>query len=155
MRILVAIGAIALCVAGAALAREEPQANPELEYERQPTGPDYARNFPPGYNAPGSAGLVVLCCRPNAERGLSCDVAFEAPRNVGFSQATLNIVRRFRLTPESYAAYQAGPRLPIRRTIHWIMNPKPEGWDDYAAQVRTATAEICEPPPASPTPSPN
>jgi hypothetical protein len=155
MRTLAAIAALALCIAGAALAQDAPQANPELQYERQPSGPDYARNFPPGYNAPGSAGLVVLCCTPNAERGLSCDVAFEAPRDVGFRQATLNIVRRFRLTSESYAVYQAGPRRPIRRTMNWIMDPKPEGWDDYAAQVRTATADICEPAPANATPSQN
>jgi hypothetical protein len=142
---LAAIGAIALCLAGAALAQDEAPANPELEYEREPTGADYARYFPPRYNAPGAAGVVVMCCRPNADRGLSCDVAFEAPRRVGFGEASLNIARRFRLTPESAAAYEAGPRRPLKRTINWVMAPKPEGWDEYFAQVQTATANICDP----------
>jgi hypothetical protein len=35
--------------------------------------------------------------------------------------------------------------IPLKRTINWVMAPKPEGWDEYFAQVQTATANICDP----------
>lgn len=148
MRRLFGIGVITVCLAGAALAQGTEQDAVHLEFERSPTGPDYARNYPPAYDQPGTAGIVVLCCDVNAERGLDCTSRFEAPGNVGFAQASVAVSRRFRLTQESYDRYQASERRPVRRVMVWIMSPAPQGWDEYREQVQAATANICETPAA-------
>ena len=111
MRLLVLAGVIAACVVGAALAQDESPSAPD---EPQRFTPRYARTSVPQLSPyPAEqmgrrSGAVVLCCRPDAERRLSCSIAFEAPARRGFGEAVLRYQQQMNLlTEESYAAYQA------------------------------------------------
>ncbi|MGH6950282.1 MAG: hypothetical protein ACREH4_05395, partial [Vitreimonas sp.] len=61
---------------------------------------------------------VELCCVPRSDRGVSCRVAFEWPAGFGFGQASLRAMEHFRMTPASYADFQANPdnfmQIPLR-----------------------------------------
>lgn len=145
MRGLLTTAVVAVCIAGAALAQTG--AVPDLEFEQLPVGQDYARAYPNDALNAGQEGVGVLCCTIREDRTLDCESRFEAPRNFGFGTASLAIARRFRVTPESYAAYQAGPNAgrPFRRLISWTMEDVSPEWRRYMVAVREQTANICEP----------
>jgi hypothetical protein len=121
MRLAAISGVLALCFVGAALAQTDlvPAESFAPEFEALPEGRHYASLYPRSAIGNDVHGLAVMCCRPRADRTLECVHAIEWPAGYGFGAASQQIVRRFRMTPESYEAFNANPHNWIRRTIVW------------------------------------
>lgn len=101
-------GIFALTALGLAFAQETPPApfEPAMEV-RDDAGPPRSL-YPARAMTRGVGGRVVLCCRPNEARNLSCAVARELPEDEGFGRVARSLFnRRMRLTEASYAAYQS------------------------------------------------
>lgn len=154
MRIAAITCLVGLCFVGAALAQNDlvPEQGFPADYETRPTGSDYARLYPRAAMINDVSGLAVLCCRPEPDRRLRCQYAVDWPRNAGFGEASEEIGRRFRLTPESYEAFNANRYNWIRQTIIWRMgdarNPPLE---EARRIVSEESNRLCRPAPVNAT----
>lgn len=122
MRGLVIAAVIVASVAGAALAQTRVLDAAQLEWQDRP-GAGFARRYPDGAASRGISGAAVVCCTFNAERRLDCRTAFEWPVGYGFGEATIDVMRDYRLTQASYDRLMSGPDrdLPMRRTMRWVL----------------------------------
>lgn len=90
MRLGVAVVISAMALAGAA------EANPL--WARHPDRDDMKRAFPREARGVREPGVVELTCKVNAERRLEdCAVTKESPEGVGFGEAALTLVPKFRM----------------------------------------------------------
>jgi TonB family protein len=102
-------------LAASAIATGQPPAvvtNPD--WERLPSAADLGSAYPPGAEARGIEGRVVLNCRVEAT-GLTddCRIVSETPMGAGFGQAALGLSRKFRMRP----ATRNGVPEPARVTV--------------------------------------
>lgn len=150
MRLAAILGVAALCFVGAALAQTDlvPAEPFAAQYETRATGQDYARLYPRDAMNSGTSGIAVLCCRPASDRTLHCVHAVEWPAGANFGAASQEIGRRFRITQESYDAFNANPHNWIRQTIVWRMGSRP---NPQLEETRRVFAEegtgLCRPDP--------
>jgi protein TonB len=112
---LAAIVAMAsACVPITALGQEAHSANPQgppakvatlfgpnfRGMERKPGPSDMARAAPAAAMARGVSGRIILFCTVNGDGGLAgCEIESEDPPGLGFGQAALSLVPRFRAYP--------------------------------------------------------
>lgn len=120
MRFIVSLCVVAVSIAGAALAQEEGSQQPfRAAFDMQPSGQDFARNYPRDAFEHGIQGLTVLCCAVNEDRTLDCSTRLEWPEGQGFGEASEVVAREFRMNEDSYAEYLTTPREPMKRLIVW------------------------------------
>src|SRR5688572_26096394 len=101
-------GIFALTALGLAFAQETPPAPFEPVMEVRDDAQPLRTLYPQRALDRGVGGRVVLCCRPDEARNLSCTVARELPEGAAFGRVAVSIFeRRMRLTEASYAAYQS------------------------------------------------
>lgn len=141
MRGLAAAVVVAGCIAGAAFAQDE-QAQPDdgrFRAEWEIRG-DIARYYPDAALERSVPGAVELCCVPRTDRGVDCRVAFEWPAGLGFGQASLRAVEHFRMTPASYAAFQANPdnfmQIPVRYRLAGMRREHARAMDRITEQTQ-------------------
>ncbi|UPT63312.1 MAG: energy transducer TonB [Hyphomonadaceae bacterium JAD_PAG50586_4] len=104
---------------------------------QQPSGQDFAENYPPHATAQGVQGLATIECLVELDTSLHCRVTAEAPTGWGFGQAALEISRAFRVAPATVNGVPTrGGR--IRRTIRFVLPETYVGgdWSDLERQVR-------------------
>lgn len=147
MRFLIAAGAIAIFLAGAALAQDAPppegeQAPVRLNWAEQPNAQDFARNYPRRARNNDAQGAAILCCTVRTDGTFDCNIGFEWPRDYGFGEATLRVAEEFRLTEESAAIAQGGR---IRRMIVWQTGPRTPQLQEVLDQIREGTQNVCGP----------
>ena len=100
MKYATIIGTLALSFAAA---HAETPANPTERlsgsgiYTQTPTGPDFARYYPPRALAEKKDGRVTLDCIVQADQSLKCAVRTEDPTEYGFGPATLSLANAFRV----------------------------------------------------------
>jgi hypothetical protein len=146
MRWLAATLILGACVAGAALAQNPPIDGRFMPQWDQMPGPhDFAGNYPRSALSNNIPGIVHLCCTPREDRRLDCRVGFEWPESRRFGEASLTIARRFRMSHESYAAYQADPNAWLQVPITWNTTQPPENYDEIARRIREGTRNLCNP----------
>ncbi len=110
---------IATFLAAASRAQDAAPPNDHFsaQYEHRPHAPIDTRYYPRRSIERGERGVVLLCCRPNADRTLSCDIGFEAPEGRGFGQAGRRMIEeQSQMTAQSFADYTAlgtRPALPV------------------------------------------
>ena len=152
MRQLAAMAAVMFsCVVSVALAQDAPtDGRFSAQWDRRPNAGDFARRYPSEAVERGIPGLVHLCCSPSPNRRLDCRVGFEWPQDQGFGRATLGIASEFRMSPESYAEFQATSGAWIQLPIQWRVGLDGREMDIIAARIRDGTRGLCRPaaPPA-------
>lgn len=117
MRIVAAL-IVAACVAGAAVAQEGPLAfRPTWDVE--PTPQQNVAYYPRQALAQNISGIAVVCCRPNADRSLNCNVNSEWPAGHGFGAATQRASQAYRLSPDSALDLERRPNVQIRLSMIW------------------------------------
>ncbi|MBL8548952.1 MAG: hypothetical protein JNJ73_03130 [Hyphomonadaceae bacterium] len=114
----------------------------EADYDRRPTGEDFARHYPAGPLDESRGGSAVLCCTPRADRTLDCRVGAEAPNGDGFGAAAVAISRSFRLTRRSYEGFMADPSNWMQVPIHFRVEP---GTTIDIDAFRRLTQGLCRP----------
>lgn len=155
MRQLVAASVVISCLVGAALAQDAPTDSRFMPaWDERPSARDFANNYPDSAIREGVPGIVHLCCTPREDRRLDCRIGFEWPENRRFGQASLRVAEKFRLNPESYAAFQADPNAWMQVPIQWRVSPAPRNLDEIAQRVSEGTRGLCAPPGADPGPAP-
>jgi hypothetical protein len=122
MRVILMAAIFGVCVAGAALAQTAVLDMSGLEWDDRPEDA-FSRRYPPAAQEREIPGAAVVCCTVNAQRRLDCETAFEWPAGFGFGQATIAVMREYRLSQTSYEQLMASPdrNLPIRRTMRWLL----------------------------------
>lgn len=71
-------------------------------FDRAPGGPDFARLYPPEALRQGLSGSVTVQCAVGYEGRLNdCYIIRESPTRVGFGGASLQLVNRFIVAPET------------------------------------------------------
>lgn len=146
MRIIIVAAIVASCLAGVALAQERrPPPRVEdgrfrAEWER--TSQEFSRYYPQAALEREAPGMATLCCAPRANRMLDCRVAEEFPAGLGFGEATLRTASEFKMSANSYAAYQSDPGNWMQFTMRWVL-PGRSGEDIMS---RPETAGLCRPP---------
>lgn len=113
---------VATTVALAPLPPDPPPPEGTLEtglvWLEQPTAAEIASLYPSEAARLGAHGRVVMDCIVAEDGRLDCAVVWEFPAGFGFGEASLNVVRRFRIAPETAdGTPTAGAR--VRRTIRW------------------------------------
>ncbi len=124
------------------------------EWDRRPTGNDFARHYPSAALDRRVPGLAQLCCTPREDRTLDCRVGVAWPSEYPFDRASLAVAERFRMTPESYAAFQATPGAWLQLPIHWRHVSTGAEFDAIAAQIRERARGVCRPQPQTSQPAP-
>lgn len=153
MRWTVSFTVILLCI-GAAFAQDAPTDGRFMpQWEERPSGQDFARNYPNSALHEGHPGYAVLCCTPRQDRRLDCRVGFEWPEGRRFGEASLRVAERFRLTPESLAAFTADPNAWLQVPIRWQMSPAPREWPQISQRISEGTRGLCAPPGVDPGPA--
>jgi len=72
-----------------------------LEWERRPTGRDFALFFPSNAMSAGVEGRATLTCRISGERTLEgCAVVDETPHHYSFGKAAITLAKKFKLKSE-------------------------------------------------------
>lgn len=157
MRRLIALSVVAVCVVGAAMAQEAlppPVETPVAEaaadapvvryprWVRRPGASAFARNYPSNALSRGAPGAAVMCCTVLATGRLDCEVGFEWPAGLRFGEATLRVVRDFRVHPDDVAEF-TGARL--RHQIVWLAGPSTPELDDVLRRIREGTRNVCGP----------
>ncbi|HRO04749.1 MAG TPA: hypothetical protein PLS69_14205 [Terricaulis sp.] len=115
------------------------------EWDRRPVGGDFARHYPADALDRAVPGLVQLCCVPLEDRTLECRSAFSWPADYPFDRAAEAIARRFRMTPESYAACRATPDAWLQIPISSRHISTGADFDAFADEVRTRSQGLCRP----------
>lgn len=118
----------------------------EAQWEARPGARDFERNYPRDAWSNNVSGNAQLCCDVRADRSLDCRVGFEWPQNQGFGAAAVRIADAFRMTPESYAAYQAEPDAWLQVPITFRMSPTSRQFQDAASRIAQGTRGLCRPP---------
>ena len=138
MRWLAGLLAIVTCV-GAAMAqsRDAPVDDRFIAEWEELAG--VTNSYPPDALYLGRSGFVELCCTANSDRTVACRVGFETPEGNGFGEFALRLSRRMRMTPESYAAFQADPSNWLQLSLHWTTG----GARRMKERVRVQTANLC------------
>jgi len=141
---------VALCAATAALAQDIPSRPFTPEFDQRPDNQDFRRHYPEMAQRHNRQGMSVLCCVVREDRRLNCAVAFEAPAQEGFGQASLTVSQEYRLSSASYEQYRANPYNFIRQTVVWD-SPYGRGGDfqDALNVTERVTANICRAPVAA------
>lgn len=121
---------------------EEPFA---AEWDRRPNGPDFARNYPGAALDRAVPGLAILCCTPREDRTLDCRVGVSWPTDYPFDRASLAVSRSFRMTPESYASFQATPGAWLQVPIHWRHVSTGAEFDAIAGEISRRARGLCRP----------
>src|SRR5690242_16860586 len=86
--------------------------------EHRTDAPHDARYYPPIAHDHGTPGTVVLCCKPNDDRTLSCQALQETPADMGFGEAAIRAVQdQSRVTAESFESYQRAEDKPPARIV--------------------------------------
>lgn len=149
LRVIAAI--FSLACTGAALAQisSTPEQVFRPHWIRRPNGGDVVAHFPRRV----AVALGVACCTPKDNGDLSCVVAMEWPRDSGIGAATLALSKKYRISPDSVAAFRAQHRDFYKLKIPFFMDPmSPEAEAALAAAQAVADRpEICTPsaPPTS------
>lgn len=158
MKRLVALFVIVGCLAGASLVGAQTSALPEdtfqPDWERRPTGQMFAANYPPQALDRGIGGVAHLCCTPREDRTLDCRVGVSWPREYAFGDASLAVARGFRMTPESYARFQATPGAWMQVPIRWRVNGMSPEIDEVVDQIGERARGLCRPAAPAPEPAP-
>jgi hypothetical protein len=115
------------------------------EWERRPTGRDFARNYPPGALDREIAGFALLCCTPRADRTLDCRAGLSWPREYAFDTASLAVARSFRMTQASYDAFQATPGAWMQIPIRWRHVSTGADYDALVERVSESARSLCRP----------
>lgn len=151
---LVCLLTLVACIATAGFAQDGavPDA-PEAASEPAPFVPGLEQRVPMrGRYMPREAmersipGAAVVCCVPNEDRSLNCDVGWEAPEGVGFGDAALRIVATQQLREESYADYEArlAPR-PFAQFMHFRISGVRSPYASPSAAERQAICDAAMP----------
>lgn len=136
---------IAVLALGCAVAFAQTPFAPQ--WLERPAPVDIENAYPEAAVEAGAPGIAVLCCTPRDDGRLACVTAYEWPEGGAFGAATLTVVEKFRMAPESVAAFRAEPRDPYRIAIPWTIGGVPE---NYAASFNAALAaarrpDMCKP----------
>jgi|GEM_PF-2999869 len=152
---LIAAAIIGLCIAGAALAQEAiDQAPPPNDAEAAerffPTWEpleegSVRRVYPDRALQRGMAGITHLCCTPQPDRTLACDVAIEWPENYGFGRSARRFIEPRILTTESFTALQARSDARVHVAFRYELLPTPPRLDQVADQIRAQADNLCGP----------
>ena len=113
------------------------------EWEEPARGHDFARFISDEAVQSMRPGFVVLCCQPDETRRIGCDVAFEAPRDLGYARAALRASRTLRLTPQSYTVFQAQSETHFRMQMNWQFTAASPATDEIIAAVESETRDVC------------
>ncbi len=171
MRTLVLVLTILCFVAASAYAqttrRVEPRPEPRIppverpddgrfepEWERRPTGPDFARNYPSDALDRAVPARVELCCTPREDRTLDCSSGFAWPTTYPFDRAAVAISRSFRMTPKSYAAFQATPGAWLQIPITFRHTSTGGEFDRVSNEIAVRSLGLCRLQPQAPAPAP-
>jgi hypothetical protein len=142
------------CLAGAAFAQSTPiDGRFRPQWDQMPNAHDFAGNYPRNALENDIPGIAHLCCTPREDRRLDCRVGFEWPEGRRFGEASLTIARRFRMSRESYAAYQADPNAWLQIPLRWIPAQPPENYAEISQRITENTRNLCNPN-AEPSPPP-
>lgn len=145
---------ILACVGGVAFAQAPPiDGRFRPQWDQMPNAHDFAGNYPTSALENNISGIVHLCCTPRDDRRLDCRVGFEWPEDRRFGEASLTIARRFRMSRESHAAYQADPNAWLQVPIRWNTLDLPENYAEIAQRITDGTRNLCNPNAASSAPS--
>ncbi len=139
---------LAFAMSGVALAQDAPPQSHRFipEWAQTPTSYDCWGNYPRSARGNSVTGVVQMCCTPLENRRLDCRVAFETPEDRHFGETTLRVARRFRLTPQSYAAYRADPNVWLQLPVLWEPILPAENREEFLAAVNHRTRGLCAPP---------
>lgn len=137
---------LAMAASGVALAQDTATSRRFIpEWAQTPTSYDCWGNYPRSARGNSVTAVVQMCCTPREDRRLNCQVAFEVPENRHFGEATLRIARRFRLTRESYAAYQSYPNAWLQLPVLWEPILPAENREEFLVAVNQRTRGLCAP----------
>ena len=150
MRAFAFLFASTLLLIGAAFAQDATRTLniTNLQWQQRPDA-SFARLYPQAAQDRMLPGVAVVCCSIREDRRLDCQTAFEWPQGYGFGDATLQVMRDFRLTQASYDEVMAGPDrdLPIRQTLRWSLPQRmtPETESAFA-RISEAAQTMCATP---------
>jgi len=112
---LAAVALVAACLASAALAQEIV----EPAFDVEPSSAELVRHYPPQALAQNVSGIAVLCCAPQSDGSVACEVSSEWPEGQGFGAASVTASTVYRLTPQSLADLQTQPGARVRISMMW------------------------------------
>lgn len=146
MRRIAAALIVGVCVVGASFAQTEaPTASRPQFFDLEPSERPRERSYPQRALERGVAGVVHLCCRANAVRDVSCEVAVEWPSNYAFGESALSLMRGRRLTEQAAENLQDVPGATFRVPIRWQTVPVPSELDGVVARIDNETVDLCGP----------
>lgn len=119
-----------------------------------PDGSDYAQHYPSDALDRAVPARVELCCTPREDRSLDCRSGFAWPTEYPFDRAAVAISRSFRLTPESYAAFQATPGAWLQIAIPFRHISTGGEFDRVSNEIATRSLGLCRSPQPETTPTP-
>ena len=150
MRLIVAAALIVSCLAGVALAQQsEAFDTSNIQWEQAPELREvFVRYIPDRAMREEVSGAALVCCTFDRRRRLNCEVARETQEGYGFGQATIRIMRLYRVSETSYAEWQAASQPRISRTMRWYVGePTPE-LHARLAEFGESVRGVCTAPPA-------
>ena len=146
MRWMAAALVVGFCVVGASFAQSEaPTASRPQFFDLEPLERPRERNYPQRALERGVAGVVHLCCRANAARDVSCEVAVEWTNNFRFVESELSLMHGRRLTEQAAQNLQDVPGATFRVPIRWQTMPTPPELDGVVARIDSETIDLCGP----------
>ena len=112
-------------------------------FEDVPVGGDYPRVFPRRAIERNQSGFAVLCCKANPDRSLSCALGAEWPARFGFGDASLSLVRKFRLTQAAYEQLRTQGSPILQTPFPWVLEPMPERQRTELAAAKSGMEGVC------------
>ena len=107
------------CVVGAT-ALAQGLNGPPIVWDRMPEG-SIEPFYPSRALQRGEQGLAIVCCTVNERRRLDCTTAHQWPANGDFGEATVRMMRDYRMSQASYDGLRAGGNMAIMQTMRWSM----------------------------------
>ncbi|MBC7769150.1 MAG: hypothetical protein H7124_10220 [Phycisphaerales bacterium] len=137
---------VILCVAGAALARDESPLVFVPTWDVEPRPAEIVAHYPPRALAQNVSGIAVMCCTPRADRSIDCATSSEWPSGFEFGAASVRASLGYRLSEASYGDLHARADRPVRLSMLWAGPILTAEMQQQLLQLDRDTAYACLPP---------